>query len=355
MIGAGGIARGAHANGWLDTPDAKVVAVCDIDEDRAAQLAEKVGAKHVVTDFNELLALKDVDAVDICTPNRVHTPAVLAALQADKHVVCEKPLAVSTGEVLEMGQMAEARGLKLMTAQHMRWSPMGVACKQYLQNEGLGNVYHARVQALRRNLLPCAPGFIRKDLSGGGPCMDIGVHALDLAMHLMDFPTPVRVTGVSRSVLADGDTIPGAWGEWDRETFDVEDFAAGFVHFDTGATMSLEACWLAHRQDGEQMQATIQGDRAAIDWPAGTVYGAKNRILFDAQLKAPPGLPKPHTAELQAFLDCVVNDRPSPVPYTQTVKVIAILEGIYQSQQLGREIAIELDPSTVELQTAVTH
>lgn len=109
MIGAGGIASGVHATGWLEHPDVRVVAVCDIDEERATRLAEKVGAKHVVSDFRRLVELDGIDAVDVCTPNKVHTPAVLAALEAGKHVVCEKPLAVTVDEVLRMGRLADAR------------------------------------------------------------------------------------------------------------------------------------------------------------------------------------------------------------------------------------------------------
>lgn len=340
MIGAGGIASGVHATGWMEHPDVRVVAVCDIDEARARLLAEKVGATHVFTDFTRLVELDEIDAVDVCTPNRVHTPAVLAALAAGKHVVCEKPLAVTVDEVLRMGRLADERRLKLMTAQHMRYTGMGVACKRFTSDGGVGTPYHARVLAVRRNLLPCAPGFIDATLSGGGPCMDIGVHALDLTMWLMGFPAPVRVTGSTRVNFAKSDGIPGQWGEWDRERFSVEDFAAGFVHFEGGATMSLEACWMAHTEDGEQMRGEVFGDRGSIAWPAGVYYSARNRIMYDAQLKSPPGLKKPHTAELHDFYDCVVNDTPSPVPYTETVRVIAILEGIYRSQREGREVEV---------------
>jgi predicted dehydrogenase len=342
MIGAGGIASGVHANGWMDHPNVEVVAVCDIDEARAKRLAEKVGAQKVFTDFNELVNLDEVDAVDICTPNKIHTPAVLAALNAGKHAVCEKPLAVTVDEVLQMGRLADEKKLKLMTAQHMRYSGAGVACKQFMGEEGVGTPYHARVFAVRRNLLPTAPGFIDEKLSGGGPCMDIGVHALDLTMWLMGFPKPVRVSGTSKVNFAKGNTIPGAWGEWDRDRYSVEDFAAGFVHFEGGATMALEACWIAHKEDGEQMRGEVFGDKGSIAWPAGIYYSTKNRVMYDAQLKPPPGLKKPHTAELHDFYDCVVNDTPSPVPYTETVKVIAILEGIYRSQTEGREVEMKI-------------
>jgi predicted dehydrogenase len=342
IVGAGGIAYGAHADGWMSHPDCEIVAVCDVDRGRAEKLAEKAKAKRVSADYRDLVTLDEVEAVDICTPNMFHTPVAVAALEAGKHVVCEKPLAVSVADVLRVGRLADEKGLKLMTAQHMRWTGMGQACRRFLGDDGLGEVYHARVLAVRRNLLPAKPGFISRCQSGAGPCMDIGVHALDLTMWLMGFPTPVRVTGSTKVNFAKGDDIPGGWGEWDRAAFDVEDFAAGFVHFDGGATMSFEACWLAHREDGEEMKGCVFGRKATVYWPQGIVYSARNRVMYDAQLKPPPGLGKAHTEELHAFYDCVVNDKPSPVPYTETVKVIAILEAIYRSQVEGREVAVDL-------------
>ncbi|MCC6416376.1 MAG: Gfo/Idh/MocA family oxidoreductase, partial [Opitutaceae bacterium] len=246
IIGGGGIAQAVHIPGWLNLPEVEIVGVADVSETTAKKAAAVAGATRVFTDFRELVKL-DLDAVDICTPNKVHTPAVLAALEAGKHVICEKPLAVTTAEVRQMGAMADARKLKLMTAQQQRFTATGIAAKAWVDGGNLGAAYHARVRAMRRALLPPAPGFIDAQLSGGGPCMDIGVHALDLCMWLMGFPKPVRVSGSARTVFAKGHTMPNFWGEWDRERYSVEDFATGFVHFDNGATMMLEAAWMCHQ------------------------------------------------------------------------------------------------------------
>jgi len=110
-----------------------------------------------------------------------------------------------------------ARKLKLMTAQHQRFTASARAIKSWADAGNLGKVYHARVRAMRRAWLPVRPGFISKKLSGGGPCMDIGVHALDCCLWMMGFPKPVRVTGTAKVNFAKGHKIPGLWGEWDRE------------------------------------------------------------------------------------------------------------------------------------------
>ena len=261
LIGCGGIVRGFHLNpGWLATPDVEIVAACDVHEPTACKLAADFKIPRVYTDFRELLEDGSIDAVDVCTPNKVHTPAVVAALNAGKHVLCEKPLAVSVEEILQMREALRKTDRLLMTAQHHRFSEASVAIKTWVDTGALGEVYHARVNATRRNYLPINAGFIDPALSGGGPCMDIGVHALDTALWLMNFPRPVRVSGRAHTNFAKGFEIPGAWGEWDRTLFGVEDFASGYVHFDNGSTMVLEASWLQH-QEKEELNATLQGKK----------------------------------------------------------------------------------------------
>jgi predicted dehydrogenase len=340
LIGAGGIVRGAHLNpGWLAVPDAEVVAVCDIHEPTATKLAADFKIAKTFTDFNDLLKLKEIDCVDICTPNKFHTPAVLAALKAGKHVLCEKPLAVSTAEILEMKAVLAKTDRILMTAQHQRFTDAGVAIKAWVDSGALGEVYHARVNATRRNSLPITPGFIDPKLSGGGPCMDIGVHALDLALWLMNFPKPVRVSGRAHTNFAKGFDIPGGWGEWDRTLFGVEDFASGYVHFSNGSTMALEASWLQH-QEKEELNATLLGKKAGIRWPSGHFHSVVNRTLVDGVVLPHKGRKPAHTEEILAFTDAVRNGKPSPVPIDQTIYVIAILEAIMQSSQTDKEIIL---------------
>jgi predicted dehydrogenase len=340
LIGTGGIVRGAHLKpGWLDVPNAEIVAACDIHEPSAKKLAADFNIPKVFTDFNDLLALDEIDCVDICTPNKVHTPAVIAALKAGKHVLCEKPLAVSTAEILEMRAVLAKTDRILMTAQHQRFSAISTAIKAWIDTGALGEVYHARVNATRRNLLPISPGFIDPKLSGGGPCMDIGVHALDTALWFMNFPKPVRVSGRAHTNFAKGFDMPGGWGEWDRTLFGVEDFAAGFVHFSNGSTMALEASWLQH-QEKEEMNATLQGKKSGIRWPTGHFHTVTNRTLVDGVVLPHGGRKPPHTEEILAFADAIRTGKPSPVPIEQTIYVIAILEAIMQSSQLNQEVVI---------------
>jgi len=340
IVGTGGIAQGVHIPGWKDNPDAEITAVCDIIPERVQEVAAENNVPHVFEDYRKLVKLKDVDVVDVCTPNRVHTPVSLAALAAGKHVLCEKPLAVTPREIEKLIKAARDAKRVLMVGQNNRYRGISQAIKRWIEAGNLGKPYYARSWAIRRNLLPPAVGFITKEQSGGGPCLDIGVHCLDLAMWLMDFPEPVTVTGAATNQLAKKKTIPGAWGDWDAKRFDVEDFACGMVRFASGAMLSLESSWLGHTPEPEDMSCMILGDKAGVSWPSGQVCTVSNGALIDAKIQPLPMRPQTHTTEIWEFYDAVVNHKPAPVPAEQALKVIKILDGIYRSQKTGREVRL---------------
>lgn len=340
VVGAGGISR-SHLPGWKNITEAEVVAVVDIKADAARAAANEFRIPQVYTDYREMLKA-DIDIVDVCTPNRLHTPVALAALETGRHVLCEKPLAVTTAEVRQMGELADRKGVKLMTAQHMRYIPASGAIRQWAATDALGEVYHARVRAMRRAFLPISPGFIDSRLSGGGPCMDIGVHALDACLWIMGFPKPVRVTGTMKTNFAKGKTIPGMWGEWDRSLFDVEDFASGFVHFENGATMTLESAWLGHQEENEDFSFQLFGKGAGVQWPSARYASVVNGVFCQGALTPAKGQVHAHHEEIRAFFKSVVDNEPSPVPWTETIRVIAILEAIAASSKSGREVEVTL-------------
>lgn len=339
LVGAGGIMRWAHLNpGWTAVPDVELTAVADTNKANAEKLAAEFKIPHVYTDYKDLLKLH-LDAIDICTPNNFHAPIAIAALERGMHVICEKPLATTVAEVNAIGAAAKKAGKLLMTAQHMRFDKPAVAIKKWADGGNLGEVYHARVNATRRNGLPSAPTFIDPKLSGGGPCMDIGVHALDCAMHVMGFPRPVRACGRSMVNFAKTYDFPNGWGEWDRNLFGVEDFASGYVIFENGASLVLEASWLGH-QEGEDFSFQLLGKKGGVSWPSRKVYTLINGVHANIELQTLNAQP-PHTEEIMAFVDAVRNGKPSPVPVEQTVMVIAILEAIMRSSKEGREVNVE--------------
>ena len=344
VIGVGGIA-GTHMPGWAASTDAEVIGGTDIDGAALATWADKWSVPRRYATPAALFADQDIDIVDICTPNMYHAPLAVAALAAGKHVLCEKPLAPTPGDVQRMIEARDMSGKLLMTAQHFRFKGSAQAMKREIDAGALGDIYHARCWMLRRYLLPNRPGFILKQHSGGGPCIDIGVHILDLTLWFMGNPRPVAVSGVAKAPLAH---TPGAFSPWGGEidpSMDVEDFAAAFVRFENGATLMFEVSWLLHHDtEGEDMQMWLYGTRAGSHWPKNQIYSTNyaTKQQYNNQLKLTADTLEPHARECVAFARAVAEGGPSPVPAEQSLQVMAVLDGIYRSQNEGREVRIEL-------------
>ncbi len=342
VIGVGGIA-GTHFPGWRESPHAEVIALSDLVPETLQRVGEAQGVELLYDKGENLIANKDIDIVDICTPNMYHTPLAVAALKAGKHVLCEKPLAPTPKDIQKMIAARDESGKLLMTAQHFRYQGTAQALKAELDKGIVGDVYHARSWMLRRSAAPTRPGFILKKHSGGGPCIDIGVHILDLTLWMMGHPKPVSVVGVTQDKLAHQ---PGAFSNWGgpipRE-FDVEEFAAAFVHFENGATLVLEVSWLLHHKtQGEDMQMWLYGDKGGAHWPSNELLFSNNetRQLMNMQLQNAAG-GEPHARECIAFAEAIVNKAPSPVPAEQSLDVIAILDGLYRSAKTGKQVTLK--------------
>lgn len=343
VVGVGGIAK-AHMPGWAASEFAEVVAGCDI----SMEALEKWGLLHGVSKLEQdpsgLFGDPDIDIIDVCTPNRYHAPIAIGALEAGKHVLCEKPLAPTPAEIHRMIEARDRSGRLLMTAQHFRFRGDSQAMKAEIATGVLGEIYHARSWMLRRANLPVRPGFIYRKHSGGGPTIDVGVHILDLTLWLMDNPRPVAVSGVAKAPLAQRE---GAFSAWRLDTvpqdMEVEDFAAAFVRFESGATLILETSWLLHHDTmGEDTQIWLYGSEGGCHWPSAkfleTNYETKqfyNRFLQRTQDRM-----EPHALECVAFAQAIAEGAPSPVPAEQSLQVQAILDGIYRSQAEGREVRI---------------
>jgi len=337
VIGTGFVARGAHLPAWKALPGARVTALCDASSEALEAAGEEVPGAARFTDARALLA-SGVDAVSICTWNAAHYPLALAALEAGVHVLCEKPLGISTAEVRALGAAADARGLVLMAQHPLRFDGPALAARACLREGRVGPVHHARVRALRRNRVPTLPGFTDIALSGGGAVLDLGVHALDMALWLMDFPRPVRVSGAIRTPFARGTDIAGHWGDWDRERISVEDSGVGLVHFENGATLSLECAWLGHHGE-EGIRCELFGQAGTLNWPSGEWMSQGD--FFRQEQGEIPETGEPQAAAVRAFYEAVTGDKISPVPWREAAASLEIIEALYASSREGREIRME--------------
>jgi predicted dehydrogenase len=342
IVGVGGIA-GTHLPGWAASDDAELVAGSDVNENVLQSWGESNGISMLVADPAELFSNQDIDIIDICTPNMYHAPLAIAALAAGKHVICEKPLAPTPGAIRDMIAARDASGKTLMTAQHFRFEGSSQALKREIDAGALGDVYHARGWMLRRAAAPTTPGFVLKEHSGGGPCIDIGVHILDLTLWMMGNPKPVAVSGVARNTLARKDGAFSVWGGAIPKEMDVEEMAAGFIRFDNGATLVLEVSWLLHHDtQGEDMQMWLYGTDGGSHWPTceilKTNYETKQH--YNTLLKVTGNQLEPHAQECVEFARAIAAGAPSPVPAEQSLQVLTILDGIYRSQEEGREVTL---------------
>ena len=348
IIGAGGIATDAHMPPISEMENVEVVAICDIVPEKAKKLADKYGISETYTDYKEVLKIPDLDAVDICTPNYLHSIIAVDALEAGLHVFCEKPDAVSVAEAERMKAASEKSGKMLMVMRNNRYFEASQFLKKYIADGHMGEIYAVRCGWQRRRGIPGKGGwFTTKEQSGGGPLIDLGVHMIDLSMWLMGNPAPVTVSGSAYCKFADSDvadSINSNFGEKVEDgIFDVEDLAMGFIRFDNGVSMQIEFSWASNIEQ-EQFFVELRGTKAGSLWSPMT---GKFSIFTEEYGKTVDYLPKIdngsvhiHGANLKHFIDVILNGaEPHFVPQ-QGVNMMKILESIYKSAEIGKEITL---------------
>ena len=216
IIGCGGIANNKHMPALHRLPDVELVAFCDIIVERAEKAAKEYGVEgaKVYEDYKELLKDETIDVVHVLTPNREHSFITVDALEAGKHVMCEKPMAINTEEAQKMLDAAKRTGKKLTIGYQNRYRPDSWYLKRACDNGDLGEIYYAKAHAIRRRAVPTWGVFLNEEEQGGGPLIDIGTHALDLTLWTMNNYEPKMVVGsVYRSWATSGNpATPGAIG-----------------------------------------------------------------------------------------------------------------------------------------------
>ncbi|MHB1001036.1 MAG: Gfo/Idh/MocA family protein [Armatimonadota bacterium] len=338
IIGTGGIAKNTHIPAYINNPDAEIVAVCDNRPEVVDAVAAEFGIKHKFTDYNKLLELDEIDAVDVCTPNFIHADPTIKALEAGKHVIVEKPIALNAEEGAAMVEAAKRSGKKLMVAYCMRWRSDACALKRFIDAGDMGDIYYARIHALRRRGIPSWGVFTQKDKQGGGPLIDIGCHILDLTLWLMGHPKPVAASGACYTKFGTRPGLVGLFGKWDHTNYTVEDFATAMIRFDNGATMTIESSFAANIEK-DVVNSTLLGTEGGCELNPVKMFREERETLLDV---SPVFLPdvKWHQGEINDFIDAIKNDKPVPVSGEEGLMVAKILDAIYKSSELGREVAI---------------
>jgi len=357
IIGCGQIAQ-QHMSTYAKIPDAQMVGFADISEEAVNKSAKEYGVEFATTNFRDLLARDDIDAIDVCLHNNFHMPATVAALAAGKHVYCEKPMAGSYADAAAMLCKAKEVGKNLHIQLSTLYSNETRAAKALIESGELGEVYHARSTGFRRRGRPYVDGygtptFVQKRNSAGGALYDMGVYHISQILYLLDNPKVERITGKTYQKV-DMDAKR-------RETsgYDVEELGMGFVCFEGEASLDIIESWAINldsfegsylvgskggvrlnpfgffRSAGDlDLNSTAELGSARSRWDSvkgdGPVYGNSQRHWIAALQGKIPLLP---TAEI-------------------ALNTMLISEGIYHSQTLNREVTAE-EVKAASVSTAV--
>ena len=348
IIGNGGICNAVHVPQYLKMTDTvEVVALCDIIPERAEALRDRAFPNaDVYTNYQDIIDRTDIDCVDVCTPNYLHSIIAVAALKSGKHVFTEKPDAINVEEAEKMKRAAEESGKVLMVMRNNRHVNTSQYLKKYIADGKAGELYAGRCGWIRRRGIPGKGGwFTTKAQSGGGPLIDLGVHLIDLSIWLMGNPRPVAVSGCTYAKFADNDTKADSehakFGDAKSDgTFDVEDLAIGFIKFDNGASLQIEFSWASNIEE-ERRFVELRGTKAGFSWVNDhiKIFTEENGLPVDLipQYGAITG---GHGPNLAHFYDVVANGaEPDFVPQ-QGVNMIKILSAIYESAETGKEVRL---------------
>jgi predicted dehydrogenase len=346
VIGAGQIGQ-KHLEIYQGIPDVEVAAVVDSNFARAQAAGQKYHIPHVFTDFRELLAREDIQAVDVCLHNNLHRPVALAAFEAGKHVYCEKPIAGSYCDAAAMYQAAQKRGLKLSVQLNTLFSNETRAARTLIDQGYLGRIYHARSVGFRRRGRPYVDGygssfFVQKRFSGGGALYDMGVYHIANILYLISNPKIERISG---KIYQETGMDPA---RREASGFDVEELGVGFVKLAQGMTLEVIEAWAAHL--GGLGGSSLLGSRGGLCLePFGFFQSVGDLDLNAAvDLEAFSQRTRDLRAEAGAWESAqhhwvaVLQERVEPLPTAElALNTMLISEGIYLSDRLSREVEAE--------------
>ncbi|MBU6399415.1 MAG: Gfo/Idh/MocA family oxidoreductase [Verrucomicrobia bacterium] len=342
VIGTGGIGL-EHLSSLLQCPRAVAVAIADQSPNRVKEAAERFKIPRSYTDYHDLLDQPDVEAVTVAVPNNLHAAVAVDALHARKHVLLEKPMAVNAKEAARMVEAAKKSKRLLMVGQNFRFHRQTQHARMLIERGELGELYHARGFWLRRSHIPrIGSWFTQKQFAGGGCVCDLGVHVLDLCLHLLgDFDV--------RCVLAQtyGKFGPRGLGEFEwgksevdpKKPFNVEDTGVALLKLRSGKSVSLEVSWAGHHApDQRELGVDLLGTEAGLSLFPARLYRPGVNGLETVHLATPA---VPHSEDrIHHFVTCVLQGRKPLVPIEESLKVQQILDAIYASAASCKEVRI---------------
>jgi len=346
MIGAGQISK-HHLERYSKIAGAEVVAICDVNEETLADAAQRFNVSHTYTDFREMLKREDIEAVDVCVHNNLHAPLTITSLQAGKHVYCEKPMAGSYVDAKNMAETAQRLGLKLHIQLSTLYEKETRVAKEMIDNDMLGEIYHARSTGFRRRGRPYVDGygradFVRKEFASGGALYDMGVYHISCLLYLLGNPNALRMSGKSYQKI-----------EMDAERqrksgYNVEEFIAGFVRLDQDLTLDIIEAWAVNLDHIEG--SVILGSKGGVRLSPFGYFFNNGDIELNATANLDSFIWRKTTvreegdiyAGSQEHWIAALQGRVELLPTAQiALNTMLISDGLYLSSQLNREVSAE--------------
>jgi predicted dehydrogenase len=330
-----GIGR-INASGFMKSRRGRVVALCDLFEERMREFAKDVpGPLKLYTDYKEMCRDPEIDAVFVGTPNQFHVPVALEAVRNGKHVMVTKPLSDSVAAARTLVEAAEAAGVVNMMSLSTRFDANTQYIGRQVQQGALGEVYYARARSVRRSGIPSwSLGFVQQ---GGGAFRDMGVHCLDAAWWMMGMPQPVSVLGVSGAKFG-----PRGVGYWDYvpqpqlgPQYAADDYACGMIRFDNGAAMHVESFWASHQP--EEFQMELFGTEGGARYKPLTLFHTRDGAPADTTVVLPKG-PVVWETLADHFCDCIIDGVACQAPLRHGLIVQEMMEALLESAEAGREV-----------------
>ncbi|QGR00263.1 gfo/Idh/MocA family oxidoreductase [Paenibacillus psychroresistens] len=345
VIGVGSISK-EHLRSYTNHPEVELYAVCDINEERANRIGTEYGVSKIYYSYQEALTDPEIDAVSICTWNQTHAEISIAALDAGKHVLVEKPLCKTVEEALRIQEAVKRSGKILQVGFVRRYDNNVQMLRTFAEAGEFGEIYYAKASAIRRLGNP-GGWFADVERSGGGPLIDIGVHMIDLCWYMMGKPKVKSVSGNTYRKLGNRAHIEHLSfykaADWDPSLNTVEDLANAIIRFENGASLMVDVSFSLHAKEDE-MKVKLYGDKGSyeIDPEIAIVTEKHNTILNITPQMDHKGFhfDSSFQNEINHFVQCVQTGQQPLSPVEDGLEIMKILCAIYESAAKGVEVSL---------------
>jgi predicted dehydrogenase len=327
IVGLGNIAQTAHLPTLTKLQDAEVVAVCDLDKARAQFIAEKFGIPRHYGSFEAMLASEpEMTAVHVCTPTKTHHEMAVAALEAGKDVLVEKPLARTMKEAHEINETAKRHRRKLMVGMNNRFRPDAMILKTFIEEKAIGKVFYSKAGWFRK--LPADGAWLtRKEQSGGGVLLDLGMVMFDLAFWMMGYPEVKEVTAT----------------HYAHRTKDVEDSSIVFIKLKNGSTLTVESSW-SFESNSDFFYCDCYGTEGSGSLNPFRILKRMHGNLVNvapASQDTPQSLyRKSYENELKHWVTALRGLHPIISTGDEAVHRMKVVDAIYRSARLGKAVPL---------------